>query len=110
MISSEIIQSIFVLSSPIHDGGLVTRGDRIIAASCLFPLSENPNLGAAMGTRHRAALGLSEQTDAVVVMVSEETANISIAVNGRFIPITDRDQLFNILRDILIKQNQKKKK
>lgn len=108
-ISSELIQSIFVTTSPIHDGGVITRGDRVIAASCLFPLSENPNLGTAMGTRHRAALGLSEQTDAVVVMVSEETTTISVAVNGRFVPIPDRDQLFSTLRDVLIKQNKKKK-
>ena len=108
-ISSELIQSIFVYSSPIHDGGVVIRGDRIIAASCLFPLSDNPNIGAIVGTRHRAALGLTEQTDAVVVLVSEETGGITVAVDGRFISIADRDQLFNTLKDILIKQTKKKK-
>jgi len=108
-ITSELMQSIFVYSSPTHDGGVITRGDRVIAASCLFPLSDNPRINASMGTRHRAALGLTEQTDAVVVLVSEETAAISMAVDGRLMPIADRDQLFNTLKDVLIKQTKKKK-
>jgi len=101
-ISSELIQSIFVHQSPIHDGGIITRSDRIVAASCLFPLSDNPNFSKIIGTRHRAALGITEQTDTVVIMVSEETGEISVACDGRFIPIVNRERLVNILKDLLI--------
>ncbi|HLF18208.1 MAG TPA: diadenylate cyclase CdaA [Candidatus Omnitrophota bacterium] len=108
-ISSEVLQSIFVRESPLHDGGVITRGDRLIAASCLFPLSDNPNFSKIIGTRHRAALGITEQTDTVVVMVSEETTEISVAADGRFIPIVNRERLVNILKDLLVKETKKKK-
>jgi diadenylate cyclase len=100
-VTPELIQSIFVPQSLLHDGGIVIRGDRIVAASCLFPLSDNPNFSKIIGTRHRAALGLTEQTDAVVLMVSEETTEISVAVDGRFIPVVNRERLINILKDLL---------
>lgn len=107
-LSSEILQSIFQHQSPLHDGGVITRGDQILAASCLFPLSENPNFSKIIGTRHRAALGLTEQTDAVVIMVSEETGEISVAADGRFIPVVNKERLSNILKDLLIPQEKKK--
>ena len=91
-----------------HDGGVITRGDRIVAASCLFPLSDNPNFSTIIGTRHRAALGLTEQTDTVVIVVSEETAEISVACNGRFIPIANRERLVNLLKSLLVIQQKKK--
>lgn len=100
-VTSELIQSIFMTQSPLHDGGIIIRGDRIVSASCLFPLSENPNFSKIIGTRHRAALGLTEQTDAVVLMVSEETSEISIAADGRFIPVINRERLVNSLKDLL---------
>ena len=106
--SAELIQSIFTHNSPLHDGGVIARHDRIIAASCLFPLSENTNLSKIIGTRHRAALGLTEQTDALVVIVSEETGEVSIAADGRFIPGINRDRTLNILKSILIAPRQKK--
>jgi diadenylate cyclase len=109
-ISSELIQTIFNPQSPIHDGGIITRGNRIVAASCLFPLSDNPNFSKIIGTRHRAALGITEQTDTVVIMVSEETGEISAACDGRFIPIVNRERLVNILKDLLILENKQKKK
>lgn len=109
-ISSELIQSIFNPQSPIHDGGIITRGNRIAAVSCLFPLSDNPNFSKIIGTRHRAALGITEQTDTVVVMVSEETGEISAACDGRFIPIVNRERLVNILKDLLIPETKNKKK
>lgn len=108
-IRSELIQSIFNPAAPLHDGGMITRGNRIIAVSCLFPLSENTNFNKIIGTRHRAALGITEQTDSVVVMVSEETGEISVATNGRFIPVMNRDRLFNTLKGLLISQEEKKK-
>ena len=106
-VTSELIQSIFVPISPLHDGGVIIRNDRILAAACLFPLSENINLSKIIGTRHRAALGLTEQTDAVAVMVSEETGNISIAADGRFIPIINRERFSNILKNLLLGQEAK---
>jgi len=107
-ITAELIQSIFTPTTPLHDGGIITRGDRIAAASCLFPLSDNPNFSKIIGTRHRAALGITEQTDAVVVMVSEETGEISVASDGRFIPIVNRERLVNLLKSLLVIQPNKK--
>ncbi len=109
-INAELIQSIFNPSAPMHDGGLITRGNRIIASSCLFPLSENPNFSKIIGTRHRAALGITEQTDAVVLAVSEETGEISLATDGRFIPIVNRERLTNTLKELLMRENKKKEK
>ena len=108
-LSAELIQSIFSPQSPLHDGGVILHHERIVAASCLFPLSENPNLNKIIGTRHRAALGITEQTDSVVVMVSEETGEISVAADGKFIPVANRERLVNILRSLLIVKNNKKK-
>lgn len=107
-VSSELIQSIFMPQSPMHDGGLILREDRMVAASCLFPLSDNPSFSKIIGTRHRAALGLTEQTDALVVMVSEETAEISVAADGRFIPVVSRERLVNILKNLMLGEIKKK--
>ncbi|MCK5580035.1 MAG: diadenylate cyclase CdaA [Candidatus Omnitrophica bacterium] len=108
-ISSELLQSIFKPQSPLHDGGVITRGENIIAASCLFPLSDNPNFSKIIGTRHRAALGLTEQTDAIVVMVSEESGEISVASDGRFIPVVSRERLVNVLKNLLLGETHKGK-
>lgn len=108
-ISSELLQNIFVPHSPLHDGGVIVRQDRIVAASCLFPLTDNPNLSRLLGTRHRAALGLTEHSDAVVVVVSEETGEISIADEGRFIPVVNRERFVNTMKDLLLKEKPKKK-
>jgi diadenylate cyclase len=82
-LNSYLLESIFFPKSALHDGGVVVRDDRIVAASCLFPLSQNPDVDKRLGTRHRAALGLSEETDAIVLIVSEETGKVSVAVGGR---------------------------
>jgi diadenylate cyclase len=82
-LNSYLIESIFYPKSALHDGGVVVRDDRIVAASCLFPLSQNPDIDKRLGTRHRAALGLSEDTDAFVLVVSEETGKISTASGGK---------------------------
>ena len=81
-VSAELLTSIFVPHSPLHDNAVVIQGHRIVAAGCLLPLSQNPNVPSTFGTRHRAALGLSEESDAVVLVVSEETQLISLAVGG----------------------------
>jgi diadenylate cyclase len=109
-ISTELIQSLFTPTTPLHDGGVIMRADRVVSAACLFPLSDNQNLSKIIGTRHRAALGLTEQTDAIVLMVSEETCEISVAVDGRFIPIMNEERLVNILKDLLLSPTQSKTK
>ena len=97
VVTAEMLRTIFTRPSPLHDGAVVIRGDRITAASCILPLSNNPALGKDLGTRHRAAVGLSEEADTVVVVVSEETGIISLAYNGRL----DRRQTPESLRDAL---------
>jgi diadenylate cyclase len=82
-ISKPLITAIFNPRSPLHDGALVIRGEIVLAAKCLLPLSQNPDIDPALGTRHRAAIGISEQTDAIVVIVSEETGMISVADDGK---------------------------
>lgn len=81
-VSSSLLENIFVPNTPLHDGAVIIRGGKIMTAGCVLPLSANTNLSTELGTRHRAALGLSEATDAVIVVVSEETGKISIARNG----------------------------
>ncbi len=109
-VSSEMLATIFSPQSPMHDGGVVIRGDRILASACLFPLSDNPTFSKITGTRHRAALGLSEHTDAVVILISEETAGISLAVEGKFIPIETREKMIETLKNLIVKLSHKKKK
>jgi diadenylate cyclase len=93
LVSADLLVSLFLPYSPLHDGAVFIRGDRVAAAGCFLPLSRNTQLGRAMGTRHRAALGLSEETDAVVLVVSEETGRISLAVAGHMETPLDRDAL-----------------
>lgn len=84
-VSSELLQTIFHPGTPMHDGGVVIRGEQVAAAMCLFPLTSRDDNPRSMGTRHRAAIGLSELTDAVVVVISEETGAISLALEGALI-------------------------
>lgn len=81
--SADLIKNVFFPNSPLHDGALIIRGSRLYAAGCFLPLSENYGISRALGTRHRAALGMSEVSDAVVVVVSEETGHITMAKNGK---------------------------
>ena len=81
-VSADLLATIFTPYSPLHDGAVIIRGDQIVAAGCVLPLTQFPVSDKSLGTRHRAALGLSEETDAVVIVVSEETSKISIAVRG----------------------------
>lgn len=81
-VSSALLENIFFPKSPLHDGAVIIRGDRIHTAGCFLPLTSNTNLSRDLGTRHRAALGISEASDSIVVIVSEETGKISIAING----------------------------
>jgi len=103
-VSAEVLLNIFIPKSPLHDGAVIIRGDRIIAAGCFLPLSENPNLSKELGTRHRAALGLTEQSDVIGIIVSEETGVISVAEEGRLTRYLDE----NTLKEILNKRLQPK--
>jgi diadenylate cyclase len=93
-ITYDLLASIFQTTSPLHDGAVIVQGNRIAAAACFLPLSVNPKVSRALGTRHRAALGLTEENDAVAVVVSEETGVISLAINGRL----ERDFTPDMLR------------
>ena len=81
-VSSELLRNIFFTKAALHDGAVIIRNERIAAAGCVLPLTQNRNISSDLGTRHRAAIGMSEVSDAVVVIVSEETGTISVAVSG----------------------------
>ena len=102
LVSSGLIQNIFVKDTPLHDGAVVIRGNRLVAACCLLPLTENRNLSQELGTRHRAAIGISEQSDAMVLVVSEETGAISIARNGELVRYLTVDDVKEILRNAIV--------
>ena len=100
--TSPLICNIFYPKSPLHDGGMILRNGRVYAAGCILPLTQNTHLSRELGTRHRAAVGMSENSDAVVVVVSEETGNISLAVNGELRRGFDAITLHNELAELLI--------
>ncbi|MBU1062194.1 MAG: diadenylate cyclase CdaA [Candidatus Omnitrophica bacterium] len=108
-VNTELVITIFTPTTPLHDGGIIISGNRIVAAGCLFPLTQNPEASKTMGTRHRAGLGLSEETDAAVIIVSEETGGISVAINGRLTHDLDKDALERVLYN-LCKPDKKKKR
>jgi len=108
-ISEELLSTIFMPNTPLHDGGVVIRGERAVAAGCLFPLSDNPRISRALGTRHRAAIGLTEQTDAISVVVSEETGSVSIAINGRLTRDLDKEGLERVLNNLCRPTRYKKR-
>ena len=97
-LSSELLATIFFPNTPLHDGAVIVQGDRVVAASCVLPLTDRELSDSQMGTRHRAAIGVSEQSDALVVVVSEETGRISVARNGRIIRL-DPNRLRSVLSD-----------
>ncbi|MCK4810266.1 MAG: diadenylate cyclase CdaA [Candidatus Omnitrophica bacterium] len=97
-ISSVFLESIFYPSAPLHDGGVIVDGNFIVSVACLFPISENLELDRALGMRHRAAVGLSEHSDAVLITVSEETGAISLAINGQLTRNLSTEELFTILK------------
>jgi len=99
-VSTELLINIFIPNTPLHDGAVIIRNDRILAAGCYLPLTENPNLSKELGTRHRAALGITEETDAVAIIVSEETGVISVAKEGKLSRYLDVKTLKNMLKDI----------
>jgi len=100
-LSAELLASIFTPHSPLHDGAVIVRGERIVAAGVVLPLSETGTYRERFGTRHRAALGITEQTDALAVVVSEETGSVGLVERGRIVRNLDRDRLRAALGDLL---------
>ncbi|HOQ01442.1 MAG TPA: diadenylate cyclase CdaA [Acetivibrio clariflavus] len=109
-VTSELLINIFTPNTPLHDGAVVIRGDKIKAAACFLPLTENPNLSKELGTRHRAALGISEVSDAIVVVVSEESGKISVALNGGLTRNLTSDTLRKALSKNLLEKDVPNKK
>jgi diadenylate cyclase len=101
VVSSELLSTIFFPHTPLHDGGVVISGDRVCAAGCLFPLSQKEEPSRSLGTRHRAAIGMTEETDAIVVVVSEETGAVSIAYNGKIRRGLEFERLRRMLSSML---------
>ena len=104
LVSSEFLANIFIPNTPMHDGAVVIRGNRVMAAGCLLPLTEDRTLNKELGTRHRAAIGISEQTDCMVVVVSEETGTVSYAQGGRLVRYLDGESLKSKLRPFLVRK------
>lgn len=101
-IVSDLILNIFTPKTPLHDGALVIRKNRIVSAGCLLPLTSDYSLNKELGTRHRAALGMMEKSDAIIIVVSEETGIISIAIDGKLKRYLDIDTMKKILKDALV--------
>lgn len=101
LVSSPFLINLFVPNAPLHDGAVIIRGNRVVAAGCFLPLSENPNISKELGTRHRAAVGLTEQSDALVIVVSEETGTISLANAGKLIRHLDDATLRELLSNLV---------
>jgi len=99
-VSTELISTIFMPNTPLHDGGIIIQEARIVAAGCLFPLTQEAHITKTLGTRHRAAIGLSEETDSIVVVVSEETGTISVAVGGKLSRDLDKEGLTKTLHSL----------
>ncbi len=108
-ISSQLLINIFENNTPLHDGAIIIRGDRIVSATCYLPLSDNMEISKELGTRHRAGIGVSEVTDSFTIIVSEETGAVSVAIGGRIIRNLDGDKLRQHLIKIQNKQVDVKK-
>jgi len=103
--SYDLMLNIFIPGTPLHDGAVILRGEQIVAASCFLPLTTSHELSTELGTRHRAAIGLTEETDALVVVVSEETGTISLAVEGQLLRPLDETTLRNALAEYLFQMH-----
>lgn len=108
-ISAGLIENVFEPNTPLHDGAMILKGNKIVAAGCFLPLSENNSIEKTLGTRHRAALGMSERSDAVVIVVSEETGVISAARNGTLRRYLDLEALRDLLEEVYADENQPQK-
>jgi len=100
-VNSDLIQAIFTPNNPLHDGGLIIQRGRIIAAGCLFPLTQNQDLSRIFGTRHRAALGLCEETDAIAIIVSEERQDMSLVYRRKLYKDLSKEEIISQIKDII---------
>lgn len=110
LVSRELLISIFAKSSPLHDGAVILEGNRILAAGAVLPLTFDPSISGSYGTRHRAALGLSEHTDAVVVVVSEQTGAVSLVREGRITTDFDERSLYNALHRLTLLRHRRRQR
>ncbi|MCR5203152.1 MAG: diadenylate cyclase CdaA [Lachnospiraceae bacterium] len=110
VVTSQLLINIFEHNTPLHDGAVIIRGNRVAAATCYLPLSENLKLSKELGTRHRAAVGVSEQTDSLTIVVSEETGKISVATGGMLLRNIDEEILAEKLKEIQGKTEETDKK
>lgn len=107
-VTAELLNTIFMPNSPLHDGAVIIEQDRVKAAACLFPLSQNPRISRTVGTRHRAGIGLTEESDAVCVIVSEQTGGISLAVEGKLTRDLDKESLVRTLKGLFQPKKQRR--
>ena len=107
VVSAPLLINIFIPNTPLHDGAVIVRGNSIAAAACILPLTHNDNLSRELGTRHRAALGVTENSDCVVIVVSEETGKISVAVDGYMKRSLNAETLKKLLLKLLLRENNK---
>jgi len=107
-VTDQLLQTIFFPNTALHDGAVIIRANRIVAAACVLPLAQNVSTGAHIGTRHRAALGITEQTDALAIVVSEETGTISLARSGRMARYLDERRLNTLLQSLLSPKVERK--
>lgn len=107
LITAEFLLNVFIVNTPLHDGAAIIRGDRLISAACVLPLTESTGLSTELGTRHRAAIGLSEQCDALIIVVSEETGTISVAEGGRLMRHLDEQTLAAKIRPAFVHHEDK---
>ena len=108
-VSSELLETIFTPPSPLHDGAVIIQNNRVVAAGCILPLTQDQRVASALGTRHRAALGLSEESDAIVIVVSEETGKIAYAFEGKLHRKIEINQLREDLLESLGVVSEKRK-
>ena len=109
IVSSQLLINIFEHNTPLHDGAVLIRGNTIVSATCYLPLSENMRISKDLGTRHRAAIGISEVSDSVTIVVSEETGRVSVAIGGNFIKVNDGEELKKEL-SVLLEDGKEDKK
>lgn len=108
VVSSALLENIFVVNTPLHDGATIIRNNRIVSAGCFLPLTSNNDINKKLGTRHRAAIGISENSDALIIAISEETGTISLAVNGVLTRNYNKERLKDILIRIIKKRQHRK--
>jgi diadenylate cyclase len=107
VLTYDLLLSIFLPSSPLHDGAVIVQDDRVAAAACFLPLTVNPKLSKELGSRHRAAIGLTEENDSVAIVVSEETGGISIVADGKIDRALDVEQVRVRLRSLILQRRGK---